>query len=479
MRNHWSPKISFVLAVALLILLLPMPVSAQTKDETLYEENTVAATGNGTTGHTNTRGDIWHAQSFHVVNPHTVSLIKLYVSRVGAPGYVTVSIREGNGTGAYVVPTGGDLVSVTVDGDYFPTSPVWYDFPLAETELEGNTTYCIVMRAEYSSVRWGCAVAGGVADGAASDSTDGGYSWTHDDPTDFLFQVWGEGVLLINQVEVFTEYMEAGDMLFCAEYLNICPPYFPTYDPAQYFQVQLIDTDHTTVLATSPCRDWGNLPASIYLSADNAAVLEEGVTYYIRIQGNFGSQPSGEYQLTAEDWRGKDLDLLDLWCIRTARSMEGYSGGFYTDIDPKKGDVLNGVGGPLFDRGIPYLYETRPDLFQVSPHTLGGYPFGDPNIGMGGDWEATMGPDFVASMGQAGGVIGFTAKEAASALAVGVFLVLALVCAYVGMAGMGLVLASPTPAFAAWAGFWSPSAFAIMIIAFAYIFVAYFWWRTT
>lgn len=471
-------KISLILAIALLVLLLPMPVSAQTEDETLYESNIIAPTGNGTTGNTSTYGDIWHAQSFHVVNPHTVSLVKLYIDRVGTPGYVTVSIRETSGATASAIPTGGDLVSVTVDGDYFPTSQVWYDFPLAETELEGNTSYAIVVRAEYSSVRWGCAIAGVVETGTASDSIDGGYSWLPDLP-DFLFQVWGEGVLLINQAAVFTKYMESGDMLFCAEYLNVCPPYYPTHDPARYFQVQLIGIDHTTVLATSPCRAWGNLPASIYLSADSAASLEEGVAYYIRIQGNFGSQPSGEYQLTADDWQGKDLDLLDAWCIRTARSMEVYSGILYTGSDPARGAVLNGEGGPLFDRGIPYLYETRPDLFQVAPHALGGYPFGDPNIGMGGDWETTMGSDFTTSMGQAGGIVGLTAKEMATALAIAVFLTLALVCSIVGSAGMGLVLASPVPAFAAWAGFWSPSAFAIMIIAFAYVFVAFFWWRTT
>lgn len=290
----------------------------------------------------------WTAQQFTSDNvSHKVSSVRLSLKRVGNPGTVTVSIKEADGAHK---PTGADLSSGTIDGDTFGTSYSFITVDLDEVSLEGATEYTIVVRAIAGDVAnyvlWQDDSGGGLANAVGLSSNDGGVTWSSDSPADYLFEIWGDECLVINGAGVFSGYIEDDDLLITIDYLAEYPPYYPSDDSAEHFDVQLCSADNVTdVIASTPLIDWGYKPASIYLSADLAAGITFGDSYYIKLlNADSPSTVNETYQLQSTDWYGDDLTYLDRWCIRLAHNMESYYSLTFVTYVSGKGEVLNEQG---------------------------------------------------------------------------------------------------------------------------------------
>jgi hypothetical protein len=137
-------------------------------------------------------GAIWRAQTFVADSNHSVTSVRLKLSRLGSPGTLTVSIQPVENDD---FPSGVDLTSGSTSGDNLTTNE-WrrIDFTNPYT-LVGGTKYAIVLRAPYGNssnlVRWRANTAGGYDDGTMLQSTDSGGTWTKGG-ADCMFEVWGE-----------------------------------------------------------------------------------------------------------------------------------------------------------------------------------------------------------------------------------------------------------------------------------------------
>ena len=138
----------------------------------------------------------WLAQTFTATSNHSVTSVKLLLSRdLGStPGQVTVSIR--NAPTGY--PVGPDLTVGTTDGNTLPTGTAlggeWREIPLSSYNLINGTKYAIVVRAldaTYASpLLWHTVNPGTYGDGNFIMSPNSGWAWQASPDFDFLFEVW-------------------------------------------------------------------------------------------------------------------------------------------------------------------------------------------------------------------------------------------------------------------------------------------------
>lgn len=141
-------------------------------------------------------GVYWRAQTFTVgAGGHTVTSVKLKLSRDGSPGTLTVSIRTTDGTH----PTGADLTNATIDGNALSTDPIWYDITLTEYSLNPSTKYAIVVRAingnSSNDIHWREDYTSPTYDdGNFESSGNSGSSWSSWNGDDFMFEVWGNAI---------------------------------------------------------------------------------------------------------------------------------------------------------------------------------------------------------------------------------------------------------------------------------------------
>ena len=389
--------------------------------------------------------NLWGYQQFTVEDAHTVAFMRLYLKKTGNPGTVTVSIRHADGSHE---PTGNDIWSATLNGDDFSTSVLGYQFDITETPLAAGE-YAVVVRAiagdDSNDIQWQWDSGGGLDNAVAGHSVDGGSTWVSDTPADFLFEIWGYPCIRIASGAAFQNYLEDDDILFTIEYVNIFPPYYPSSNPEQYFDIQLLGTDGVTVLASTVCWAWGNMPGSIYLSADQASSIDIQGLYYLRLHGAFTGEPVGAYQLTSNDWQGTNLKNLDSWVILTAHNLEAYYGNTLTIRISGKGEVLNEEGGVIFQDGIQGLTEVRPDLFQIIIHVPGytGEEFTDA-FNRSGTWEEAVGPKVAGWLTSGGEIIGVDGKMVGVIILIFCWLGLAVIAALKGgSAFVVLVLAVP------------------------------------
>lgn len=163
--------------VVLSFLLLMGSVSANI----LYERYN--AGDDGTTGIE--QGE-WRAQTFTIGNtganfPHFITGVKLKIIRFGNPGNFTVGIRASFGN----LPTGSDLVNMTMDGNTLPAIATWCWFNFSSLyELSASTQYAIVCRAPSGNFSLGNyidwrldATASSYAGGRMCASSDNGSTW--------------------------------------------------------------------------------------------------------------------------------------------------------------------------------------------------------------------------------------------------------------------------------------------------------------
>jgi hypothetical protein len=184
----------------------------------------------------------------------------------------------------------------------------------------------------------------------------------------------GSTTPLIQKAGVFSGYKTTGDWLFTAEIVLTYPPYYPSGTPSQYFQMQLVGLDGTTILGASPIKQWGDRPSSIYLNS--SANITNQAAYQIRVT-NISSENitlSTSYTLIGGDWRGSDLEELDWWCIGAAKSMEINDGMTltdpYTSSTTPYGLIITNTAGGYFTTGIPNIDQVRPNLFGLAKHPM-------------------------------------------------------------------------------------------------------------
>ena len=134
----------------------------------------------------------WLAQTFTPSDGHTITPVKLKLSRDGLPGTLTVGIKSTDGEGK---PTGPDLCLGYTDGNNFVTSSsgAWYTISLGEGSfLSKDIKYAIVIRASSgdssNKVLWRFDAFGTYVGGNLLNSSNSGSSWTSWSGRDHMFE---------------------------------------------------------------------------------------------------------------------------------------------------------------------------------------------------------------------------------------------------------------------------------------------------
>jgi hypothetical protein len=354
---------------------------------------------------------------------HTAIKIKLYIARVGAPGDILVELKHATVADE---PTGLNIASGTLNGNIFSTSYLWLTFELDEVSLQSGTKYAIVVSAPDGDVSNYVTVkqdtGGGLADAVGLHSHDAGSTWTSDTPIDYLFEVWGNSCARIITALAYQNYIATGDLIFMLEYINIYPPYYsnPQQDVKQFFTIRFLDLDGTTVLGATPMLQWGDKPASIYLSVAQATSITIGGEYYLEIYGLFTGNPSSMYQLTAADWGGN----IEGWVLSTAHNMDLYYGVDMTTFIANKGEVLNDEANAMFTTSIPYLMDMYPNIFATVNKTPG---FIAPAVmpANADTWQNIVGADTSNLFNNIGAMFGIDGKYAGTAIIFLIYIMLA------------------------------------------------------
>jgi len=168
---------------------------------------------------------------------------------------------------------------------------------------------------------------------------------------------------------VFSSYMNPGDLLFTVETIVKYPPYYPAQMAGEYFSVQVLGTDNSTLIASVPLSNWGDRPTAIYLNPTLSATLTPQAAYIIRLIGvNVVGTPNVTYTLTPSLWKGSDKEYLDRWCRGTAISMalaDNVSAPTYLQVLTDRREVISDAAGGYFTTGIPGISQVRPYLFAT------------------------------------------------------------------------------------------------------------------
>ena len=418
-------------------------------------------------------GANWFTQTFVPEEAFKLDYVRLKLLRVGAPGVMTVSIRNVDDLGK---PIGVDLTSATFEG--VGASDGWYEIDLPDYRLETNT-YAIVVRAVAGDVDnyigWRYDGTGTYIDGAYVSSLNSGVSWSLDEDKDFLFSTYGTSVLCIMDAQVFSGYLEEDDWLITIHYLNEFPPYYGSATPGDYFDLQLIANNVTIASVGLPL--WGNMPGSIYLSKELADGLEWGSTYTVRMRGRFDPYPSASWILTPSDWKGEDLNRLDDWVLEVADEMSSYYATSTTVYMMNK-KVLNDVGAVFFSIGIPMLAAVRPDIFQNPTLWI---PYSEEEIAR--DYEEQMyqfreavGDTIADDADTVGGLFNLTGSQIVAVAITGGWIITAVGLASV-VGAVGLIVTIPLALIGVMVGALPTTLFAIVGALFVVVFALYTWFN--
>lgn len=262
----------------------------------------------------------------------------------------------------------------------------------------------------------------------------------------------GSDDLNIVSAKVFSDYLVTGDLLFTVEYVNTSLPYANRQDPAAYFAIQLVGTDNTTVIASTPMTSWGNRPGAIYVGTASATAITFGGAYYMRILGTYIGAPSATYLLTSADWRGTNLAHLDSWVINTAWNITRYEAALYPTEPPSyvtwktnilvfhAGEVLTDDGGAMFTAAIPYLMDVRPNIFLHAGEVRTKVETGTAVYDSGKDWATEVGPVISGDMTTIGGLVGLTGRDMNGVLVAVALGVIAVIMIGAGAYGVGIIL---------------------------------------
>jgi hypothetical protein len=396
-----------VITMVVIALLIAVPVIAATA----WESYTT-----GDDAGVDVYGVNWYGQTFTVTpTSHTAVDVRLLIYRVGSPSTLTVSLREVGGDG---MPTGDDLTNGTIDGDDLTTDTAgsWYGVTFTEYSLEYDEEYAICIRAEAGDSTNKVVVredtSGTYTGGQAITSSSGGITWTAGTGKDIMFQIDGNELLEVYGAKVFNDYLEDDDMFIMLSYLNAYVPYYPNDICSINFWLQLRSTDGSTIYAQTVCEQWGYMPGSIYLNANQAASLTTGFPYRIYVAGAAAENPTAYYTLESDDWQGDALNLIPAWVMGTAHGMATYYDTAMT-TQVQNTEVLNSEGGTLFATGIPSLLDTNPELFEEVVYEPGLDPIapdGGTSFDTATTWEVQLGPSAAELANAMGGIIDIDGK---------------------------------------------------------------------
>jgi len=288
------------------------------------------------------------------------------------------------------------------------------------------------------------------------------------------------GLFEIKSANAYSGYLEANDWLITIEYQNTLEPYYGNYTSQDSFLLQFTEADDT-LIAQTPLPAWGYKPGSIYLSAATVSSLEWGSGYKVKMAGTDGVNTTS-HTLTAADWRGSDLSILDNWCLALAGRLESYYNVTFLVPSPTATtEVLNVEGGVIFAMGIPALTQVRPNIFQITTYMPGwettnwtnAYPESLPA------WEVAVGPTFAGVFNDMGAAMGLDGQIVGALILFIIYFALGIGVLGTGHGLAGLVLATPI----LMAGFYFkliPFAVLGVVIAIAVlVLVRQFWWKTT
>jgi hypothetical protein len=155
------------------------------------------------------------------------------------------------------------------------------------------------------------------------------------------------------------------------------------------------------------------------------------------ISGN----PVVSYTLTASDWVGSDLTYLDSWVISSASVIQTYystSNLVLTTYVATRGEVLNSIGGTLFDTGIAGLSQSRPTLFETvtNPNIPVTKTYPQTTRTNLAAWQVAWGADGTVMLTQIGNLIGLGGDQ----ISTGIFLLFAFALVMVGIPkGNGII----------------------------------------
>ncbi len=437
---------SIILAILLLPVLPTKTAQAITEVPTIYEYLNTGGDGDSAAIYL----ERWAAMTFtSKAISHTVKILKLDLKKVGSPGSLTVSIRKADGS---YFPTGSDLASGTYNGNYLSTAYSYAEFtldgPVTELTLEGATKYSILLRAlagdSSNYVMWHQDNDGGLANAVSVHSTNGGNTYTDDAPKDSLFEVWGNPTIRIDSVNVFSGYISPGDLLFTIYAKNTLRPYYSLQDTKAYFDLVLYQTNGTTVIASRPMLDWGMRPQAIYLNVSAAAPITLGSALVVKIVGSFAADITASRTLASSDWKGNDLTLLDTWVRLTAKDIESSYNSTLLKSVSGIGLVLNSVGAPYFDNGIPGLSNYRPHLFETATVNLASDHTVRTNIyDASKDLTTSIGPNLVTLTTETGALVGMSSHSTISTILFVVFLALCMILFVKGQFLFAVIAALP------------------------------------
>lgn len=184
-----------------------------------------------------------------------------------------------------------------------------------------------------------------------------------------------------NMYQVFQNVYEDGDMLFVAEtdiHYNIPPT---DYSAQEAFLFEVVDTDGTTVIQSTPILEYEAYLTSIYFS--DAQVTSFGLVwesaYAVRLTGNpaiFGTPVEGTNKVTAtlvdsdyitDTSSGVSVTGLRIFCLSIAEDLQDHdspANDYYTTVQGV--DYLTTTGGNIFIAAIPGLGSFCPSLFQTT-----------------------------------------------------------------------------------------------------------------
>jgi len=296
----------------------------------------------------------------------------------------------------------------------------------------------------------------------------------------------GSTTPLIISAGVFSDYIDTGDWLFCAEVVVTYPPYYPTGIPPEYFQIQLLDTDGTTILGASPLRQWGDRPASIYLAP--TANVTNMSSYVIRIT-NVSSENitvNTTHTLESGEWYGDNLDNLDDWCRGAAWSMQSTDGTLLTDPYLRSvtdyGLIITDAASGYFTTGIPSIAQVRPNLFSTAEHKLALTTLsGDVDYNVGSTLTDRVGATIVADATTVGGVLNLSGQQLLFYVILATILgcIVYTVSNTQGFGALGaLCLSVPIVGASVYFNIMEIVLPIIVIIIFVFLFVRQFIWKT-
>lgn len=307
-----------------------------------------------------------------------------------------------------------------------------------------------------------------------------------------MFKVYGAGSVGIEDVAIFANVIQPGDMYIAILYKVWQPTEYPLSDPQEYYDVIFSTESGSNPVVKRPLPAWGYAPISLYLSPEtiNAYGVEwQGDDYYISIEG-----PANYiWQLEDTDWMDAYQYQLcsDGWVIDTALELETYYGVDLV-LDTWEGNdldvpILNVQGGLIFQKGMGDLEEICSEVFLVLEHK---FDWSDPTYSddawtASHNWVTILGTSNTSQIPLAMSTIGSIFNLGGSVIVGLAFFTCIIVMGAIvsggGIAGTGVMVAMSIIMLSvgAWLGIIAYALIAIAAILVVLFMVWILWWRAT